>query len=114
MLEDQRVESDVATHTTPVQSAHRFGQLLQREAYLGPRRKMLEPEVDRVRTRLDGSMQLRPVAGRAHDFRFRQRSTSGQISSLAVLSPRWSCGTPSLSIRASIRFDIGVCGANFR
>src|SRR5215468_7521747 len=31
---------------------------------------MLEPKVDRIRPSLYGSLKLRPIAGRAHDFGF--------------------------------------------
>ncbi len=68
VVEDQRVEGDVALDAAGVQGAHHLRQFRQRKADLGPRREMLEAEVDRVRAGLDGGVQLRPVAGRAHDF----------------------------------------------
>ena len=37
VVEDERVEGDVALHAAPVQRTHHFGQLFEREADLGAR-----------------------------------------------------------------------------
>ena len=70
MFEHQRVERNEPTHAPLVESPHHFRQLGHREAHLRPGRKMLQAEVNRIRPRLNGSVQLRPVSGRTHDFRF--------------------------------------------
>ena len=70
VIEDQRVEGDVAAHAAPMQRAHGFRQLFQRKAHLGARREMFEPEIDGVRAGFDGRAQLRPIARGTHDFRF--------------------------------------------
>ena len=77
VIEHQRVEGDVALHAAPVQRAHHFRQFGQREADLGARREMVQAEIDRVRARLDGGAQLRPVSGRTHDFGFATRDIGG-------------------------------------
>ena len=67
-IEDQRVESDVSLDAAPVQSAHGFRQLFEREADFGARREMLQAEIDRVGAGFDGRAQLRPIARGTHDF----------------------------------------------
>ena len=69
VIEDQRVEGDVALHAAPVQRGHGLRQFVQREAHLGARGEVLQSEIDRVRAGLDGRAELRPVSGRTHDFR---------------------------------------------
>ena len=68
VVEDQRVEGDVALDAAPVQRAHDLGQFVQREADLGAGGEVLQPEVDGIGAGFDGGVKLRPVAGRAHDF----------------------------------------------
>ena len=70
VAEDERVESDEALHPAPVEGGHHFRQFLQREPDLGARREVLEAEINGVRPGFDGSAQLWPVSGRAHDFGF--------------------------------------------
>jgi hypothetical protein len=70
VVEDQRVEGDVALHPAAMQRAHHLRQLVERKANLGARREMLEAEVDGVGACFDGGVELWPVAGRTHDFRF--------------------------------------------
>ena len=70
MVEDQRVEGDIALDAAAVQRAQRVGQFGQGEADLGAGGEVLEAEVDGVGAGLDGGVQLRPVAGGAHDFGF--------------------------------------------
>jgi hypothetical protein len=70
MFENQRIESDVAPDAALMQCAHHVWQLFQREACFGPRREMLQPEIHRIRARLDCRAQLGPITGRTHDFRF--------------------------------------------
>jgi hypothetical protein len=53
-----------------VQRVHYLGQFGQRKAHLGAGSEMLQAKIDGIRAGLDGSVQLRPVAGGAHDFRF--------------------------------------------
>ena len=68
MVEDERVEGDVALHATAVQRTHDLRQFLDGEADLSARGEMFQPEVDGIGAGLDGSIELRPIAGRAHDF----------------------------------------------
>ena len=70
VVEDQRVESDVALDAAPVQGRHDLRQFRQRKPHLGARREVFEPEIHGVRARLDRGAQLWPVSGGTHDFRF--------------------------------------------
>ncbi len=70
MVEDKRVEGDIAAHAAPVQRRHHIGQFGQREADLGAGGEVLEAKVDGVGACFDRGMQLRPVAGRAHHLWF--------------------------------------------
>src|SRR5262249_13002609 len=70
VVEDQGVEGHEAADAAAVQSAHHLRQLSEIETDLGPRREMVESEIDRVGAGLDGGAQLWPVSGRTHDFGF--------------------------------------------
>src|SRR5713101_1291017 len=52
-----------------MQSGHDLRQFAHFETDLGARRKVLEPKIDRIRTRLHSRAQFRPVSGGTHDFR---------------------------------------------
>ena len=64
----QRVEGDVAAHAARVQGAHGLRQFRQIEAGFRAGGEVLEAEIDRIRARFDGGVQLRPVAGGTLDF----------------------------------------------
>ena len=68
VVEDQRVERDVALHAPSMQRAEDLRQLCQRKAGFGARREVREAEVDRIRARFDRGVQLRPVACGTLDF----------------------------------------------
>ena len=63
VLEDERVECDVALHAAPVEELHQLGQIRDREIMRPhPRIEFFEAEVNRVRTVLDGSLGAFPIA----------------------------------------------------
>ena len=70
MFEDQSIECQVAAHAAGMQRLHHFRQFVEVKADFRARRKMLQAEIHRVRARFDGGVELWPVSGRAHDFRF--------------------------------------------
>jgi hypothetical protein len=70
MVENKSIKSNISSHTPMVQGSHDLGQLGQREAHLCPCGKVFETEVDCVSSCFDGGVELWPVAGRTHDFRF--------------------------------------------
>ena len=70
MLEDQRVEGDVAFDAAAVEGPHDLGQFVEVESDFGAGGEMLQAEVDGVGAGLDGGVELRPVSGRTHDFGF--------------------------------------------
>ncbi len=70
VVEDERIERDVALDAAPVQGRHDLRQFGQRKPHLGARREVFEPEIHGVRAGLDRGTQLWPVSGGTHDFRF--------------------------------------------
>src|SRR5262249_34693065 len=68
VFEDKSIESDVAAHTAAMQRPHYVGQFGQRKTDFGASGKVLQPEIDSVGAGFDGSVQLRPISGGAHDF----------------------------------------------
>ena len=87
MLENQRVERNVAANAPPVKGSHYFRQFFQREPDLRPCREVLQPEVNRIGARFNGSVQLRPVAGRTHDFRLLPSAPAGWNSGVNTIRP---------------------------
>src|SRR5580704_12988311 len=69
VLENQRIEGDESAHASRVQSTHDLRQLIERKSSFRSCRKMFQTEIDRVRASLNRGLQLRPIAGRAHEFR---------------------------------------------
>jgi hypothetical protein len=70
LLEDERVERDVALHAAPVQLGHHCAEAVEREVGRASARveSVLQPEVDRVGAVLDGGAQALEVAGRSEDL----------------------------------------------
>src|SRR5688572_8972600 len=69
-IKDKGIKGQVAAHAPAMQGAHHLRQLLVGEADLGAGRKMCQAKVDGVGASLDRSIQLGPVACRAHNFWF--------------------------------------------
>ena len=78
MIEDQGVEGNVALDPALMQGAHHVRQFGQREADLGAGGEVLQAKIDRVRAGFDRGLQLRPIAGWAHNFRFSRVNGAGR------------------------------------
>jgi hypothetical protein len=70
VVEYQRIERDEPLDATGVQRLHHLREFGQLKADLGPGAEMSEPKIHRIGARLHGGFELRPVAGRAHQFGF--------------------------------------------
>ena len=98
MIEHQRVESDEPFDAALMEGFHRFGKFFERESDFGAGREMFQAKVDGVGAGFDRGLQLRPVTGRAHEFRF----SLGRVHLASYTLTRLDCTTAQRRLSGTI------------
>jgi hypothetical protein len=84
VFENEGIEREIAPDPARMQRADGFRQFFHREADFGAGREMFQTEIYGIGSGFNRGPQLRPITGRAHDFRFPGgRSGRHYLSSVA-------------------------------
>ena len=95
MIENKRIERHESFDAAPMECAETAWQVLERKANFCPRGEMVQTKINRIRAGFDGSAQLGPVTGGAHQFGFVSGCHVGccrqRLSNSAYQLPALSC-----------------------